>query len=293
MKFASYKKYKEPIEVPFWDGDEWANGYYWLEPLYGGLLGPPKQWEFEKLGFFPYGRGDSAWRAGLGCIAYPGLLFDYAYETQWERLRYLGPIPERKRGCSKFRHPYHTFSRDQRIMGMAGLFVAGYQDEVYRLVSSGKAFDQPLNPAFSMRPDLKYWLKYLAYGDTKDAKKFHKWLRLEVELFGYKHAYALHLASWMLYCCPDQLISETLIVEHIPEWNYLLRILNQEYIPKSIIDTVDSWEGYQWQQWEQPSLEKKPWPDVKMKQDEFFKLDVDVLNAVWNREFKEVEHWIN
>ena len=296
MRFANYKRFPDPIEVPFWSGDQWTNGHYWIEPIYGALLGPPKGWERDIYGFFPYGRWDSSGRTGLAMLAYPELrevFREYVLETQWNRLRYLGPVEKKRKGKKYWGHPYYCFSRDMRIMGMASLFLSGDHHEINRMASSGRAFDQPLNPSFSMRPSLKHWLRYLDSGSNKDAERFHRSLALTLQLFGKPVEYALHLISWQLYCCPNPAISEMIVTEYVPEWNYLLRMLNGEYVPKGILEKVESWEGYQWQHYEPRSEEKKPWPDVKLDSDEPFHLDIDILMYVYNREFSDIEHWIN
>jgi hypothetical protein len=248
------------------------------------LLGPPKGWEYDELGFFPFGRGDGAWRLGLALIAYPelhDLFYPAVLETQRERLRYLGPIPDHVKGKKRFVHPYYHFSRDHRIMGLAGLFITGHEEDIERM-----KITQPIHPGFSMRPTLRHWINYLKSGDMKEAKRFHNNLGTSL-MFTKPKGYTLHLMSWMLYCCPNESLSQFLLREHIPPWNLLLRILNNEIVSRYEMENVISWEGYQWQDYKPRSEDKKPWPDRKLGEDEAFKLDVDILNEMWAIEFTD------
>lgn len=250
-----------------------SGAYYWVDQ-YGLLRGIQKEWEFDKFGFYPYGAGDGCWRLGLAVIAFGYRFLVPLVNCLKARVRYLGPPFPVINGKVPYNHPRKTFSRDQWIPGWAALFLLDYQEELKNIKIPWR-----LSRRYYWTPDLLFWVLYLKYGKKIYKKLYHLFGIISTYFFTLKdrpkHKYVLHLASIMVYCAPNKIISN-LIMKRMGNWNLLLRVLNNRPVTLKEIEKFVDVGTYAWQGNNLPN--GKPLPE-----NDPFPLSKNVLLYFYNR----------
>ena len=293
-------KYNETFRfpnIPDWE-EPWPFGHYWHEPVNNMMLSIPKNWEFEELGFYPYGHGDAGIRLAKCVIAYPDLRHIFLpplIKCVKEHIRWIGePAPPRIKGRNAFGkrfkrsyvHQHKGYSRDHFSYGVFALYWVGGAKLLNDLDIQCKLKWWRLK--FRPTPTIKWWFKALESGlkDEKAVRKYHFWLRFEIAFgFGMKLGYVRSLHAHQLFCVPNEELQEEML-ERTPQWNIHDRLLLGDHVTEEEVENYRSRTGWQWSanEWHEPDP-PNDWTEY-IPETQRFLLDKDIIKAMYARIIK-------
>jgi hypothetical protein len=265
----------------------------WYKVKDGLLIGTQRPWQWDKYGVDHFTKSDVLWRSSVAAIAYGNFEFlKHTYDVikqgkrwpdSWNSSRDARNRIDHmrsKRRYEKGRASYEKYrwqtgmTRDPYIMFWSGAKLQGWESWIERT--------KP--PGYIYRPAFSAYRKFLITERVRDLKEFEKWEIASLRL-GQKTSYpgyALHLSAWMAYMTDSEAVQNE-ILKMVPEWNWLVRLLcNDTDIPE--LFTYRSKRGYQWSS--DRKAETDQWFDDSWYLDttETYKLDKDILSAVYYME---------
>lgn len=228
---------------------------------------------------------DNLWRTSLAYIAWgdPALKDGMIKCTRWVK-------PNRIQYYRTTYHDDQDVSRDQVTMFLAAMAIMGEDVKPYI-----KATKWKLSERHTLTPDMWLWMK--ALGGSKIARKLFYLMEIPLTKLNYfwnksklsRHiypGYAAHLLAWQMYALNhtsnhSMALSSTLL-KIIDKDNYLVQLLLGYEVSADKINGVKPMTDFVWQRYK--SSTKSHLRPLTSEEAEYNTLDVDVLNAIYNRE---------